>query len=577
VLVYRAARQVIDPQAMLRPLASQIVDALQHVSPPRDEVVTMLIDAGSVAAAVADAEERDGHDAASPQLMELVVALAASADAAWRHDASAVTRALNLALQHAAAARALRLPAAAEAGVAEGFAYYALGPELYADTARRWGRKTRPHVVWCLGLRTIGVTLAASVVAALRAEGIEAHALSVRPWGHPFDRRVTIDLPQGVRPGAWWLVVDEGPGLSGSSIAGAAAALAQHGIDDQRIVLMPAHRPDTGHFAEATQQRWARHEVWPVDFEKTWLTSRRLADHWHASTLDDISAGAWRHRVTLNGPTPAVHPQHERRKFLMSRGPERAFLKFTGYGTYGKRYAAYAEDAAQHGWSPSLVAVRDGWAEYAWRSDSFGIPAVSDDVIDQLAEYVAFVAGTREVGDSDVDAIREMAIINTRAACGDAAAQAVERLCVVEPCRAVHIDGRFRPHEWYVSGGRLQKTDGVEHGNDHFFPGPTDIAWDIAGAIEEWHLNDAQARQFQRRYAQCASDRTVEARLPFFHAAYLACRAGYTAFGATQVSDVDRDRFVHEHAYYRHRLASVLGVAHETRQIRSATTQAPTC
>ena len=63
--------------------------------------------------------------------------------------------------------------------------------------------------------------------------------------------------------------------------------------------------------------------------------------------------------------------------------------------------------------------------------------------------------------------------------------------------RPVIADGRMQPHEWLLSKeGKLLKTDSGSHGDDHFFPGPTDIAWDLAGAIVEWQMNEQQAAEF---------------------------------------------------------------------------------
>src|SRR5436853_406434 len=61
---------------------------------------------------------------------------------------------------------------------------------------------------------------------------------------------------------------------------------------------------------------------------------------------------------------------------------------------------------------------------------------------------------------------------------------------VLRPQNMIVVDGRMNPHEWLgTADGRLLKTDGATHGDDHFFPGPTDIAWDIAGAAVEWNLH----------------------------------------------------------------------------------------
>src|SRR5207302_4552914 len=59
----------------------------------------------------------------------------------------------------------------------------------------------------------------------------------------------------------------------------------------------------------------------------------------------------------------------------------------------------------------------------------------------------------------------------------------------------VLVDGRMQPHEWIRSkDGTIIKVDGCTHGDDHFFPGPTDIAWDLAGAIVEWSLDRKSTR-----------------------------------------------------------------------------------
>ena len=44
--------------------------------------------------------------------------------------------------------------------------------------------------------------------------------------------------------------------------------------------------------------------------------------------------------------------------------------------------------------------------------------------------------------------------------------------------RPVIADSRMQPHEWLLTpAGQVLKTDSGSHGDDHFFPGPTDIAW----------------------------------------------------------------------------------------------------
>src|SRR5829696_7734068 len=74
--------------------------------------------------------------------------------------------------------------------------------------------------------------------------------------------------------------------------------------------------------------------------------------------------------------------------------------------------------------------------------------------------------------------------------------------------------------------------DALDHHDDHFFPGCQDIAWDVAGAGVELALEPAERVQLMQRYRRLSRDRTIDARLPCYTAAYLAFRCGYTALAA---------------------------------------------
>jgi thiamine kinase-like enzyme len=72
----------------------------------------------------------------------------------------------------------------------------------------------------------------------------------------------------------------------------------------------------------------------------------------------------------------------------------------------------------------------------------------------------------------------------------------------------------------------LLKTDSGSHGDDHFFPGPTDIAWDLAAAIIEWQMNEQQTTQFLDRYRHASGD-DARARIDGFIKAYAVFRLAY--------------------------------------------------
>ena len=90
-----------------------------------------------------------------------------------------------------------------------------------------------------LGIRSIGAALSAVACAALRIRGVECERITVRPAGHPYDRKleVTDRMREWVESSgdADFLVVDEGPGISGSSFLAVAEALTSCGIKPESI------------------------------------------------------------------------------------------------------------------------------------------------------------------------------------------------------------------------------------------------------------------------------------------------------------------------------------------------------
>jgi hypothetical protein len=130
--------------------------------------------------------------------------------------------------------------------VPEGFAFYALFPEQYCAAASAWVSARGAGLsgaVLVVGIRSIGTALSAVVAATLRARGFRAERLTVRPTGPPFTRRVEAPAPElnGLRHA---LIVDEGPGLSGSSMVAVAEWLTSAGVSD--IAFLPGHEEEPG-------------------------------------------------------------------------------------------------------------------------------------------------------------------------------------------------------------------------------------------------------------------------------------------------------------------------------------------
>jgi hypothetical protein len=573
VIAYRQVERRHAPEA----LAERSVDAAaEHAraAPPAAAAVDWwterLIEAGELEAGVVDAlsPERDGLPAAAGALRRLSLAAArglavahalerrarAGVPAADAHPSAARAHAALAAAAHVAAVAvrdaAAAMPDEVPVGVPEGFAYYGLYPEVYAAAARQFAARVGPPRVLVVGVRSIGTGLSAVVADTLARRGVDVRSVTVRPRGHPSDRAVDADdaLDRVLRDaaGGWVAVVDEGPGLSGSSLAGTAAALAARGVDDARIVLFPSWDADGQALgSEAARARWPRHRRFVGSFEQAVLGRGALhgGDVGPASALDDLSAGAWRdrHWHADDPARPATHPQHEARKYRHAgddAGEGARWLTFAGLGAYGRARAALAERLAGAGHSPRVLGLRRGFlatAEHAGRP--LGAADADGPTLDAMAAYVAWrrrhLPAERTVS---LAALADMTAHNAGLALGEAyagRARAATRLAAaLEAAPVCHVDGRMQPHEWVRGPGGLVKTDAVAHGDDHFLPGAQDAAWDVAGACVEWQLPPEARARFVAAYRDAAGDPTIDERLRFHEAAYLAFRLGYATLGA---------------------------------------------
>ena len=108
--------------------------------------------------------------------------------------------------------------------------------------------------------------------------------------------------------------------------------------------------------------------------------------------------------------------------------------------------------------------------------------------------------------------------------------------------RPVIADGHMQPHEWLLTAdGQMLKTDSGSHGDDHFFPGPTDIAWDLAGAIVEWEMTAEQSATLLDLYRQNSGDDAVS-RIQHFVIAYSVFRCAYCLMAANALGEGEESR-----------------------------------
>jgi hypothetical protein len=397
----------------------------------------------------------------------------------------------------------------------EGYAFYGLYPEAYRRAASQFYDSHTPAACTVIGIRSIGTSLSAAAVRVLRERRCSVWSFTVRPRGHPFDREIRLsaalesEIQARGRHGDDFLVVDEGPGLSGSSFSSVAEALNRCGIADDNIIFLPGHKGDPAGFrSEKARARWPRHRRYAALF--------RPDDYVPADSMD-LSGGQWR---TLHYRTetewPACHPQHERLKFCSRQ----ELWKFTGLAHIGREKLSRAVSLAE--FTPRTLGFENGFmiAEFV-----NGRPLTTDDVCDELldtlANYLATLRANFAVGQEvPYRALVEMIETNSGVPCPPANP-------VIEQSVVIAGDGRMLPHEWLCTGGRFLKTDALDHHADHFFPGCQDVAWDVAGAAVEFDMTERSQEGLLSRYLRLQRDTTLLERLPFYKLAYLAYRIGY--------------------------------------------------
>jgi hypothetical protein len=531
MLVYGDRSETADPAAVLASLREALAGLA--AAPPgiarHSRLVAGLIEAGRLQQGVADTDFEacgvDRRSEPSERLGRLVYDLARAACRSWEGAPG---------IDLPAVPAPDGLPPTVEMRTVEGYAFYAVYPEAYAEAARRLRLSGPPCVI---GIRSIGTSLAAVAAAALGAP----QPVTVRPVGHPFARRLALApelAAEILRPGAHYVVVDEGPGLSGSSFGAVADWLEGEGVPRDRIAFLPSHGGAPGGEASAAHRaRWAEIQRIPGDFgprlgalAAAWLEEAIGALD---GPLEEISGGGWRRHVYADpADWPAADPQGERRKFLARSGGETWLVKFAGLGQAGAAKLARARALHAAGLAPELLASVNGFLVERWHGDApRGRPPL-DAVVRYLAARASLFPARPEQGAS-LGQLLEMSRRNIGLALGDAAARALDRWepllpGLAERVSSVETDNRLDLHKWVEAApGRWLKTDALDHHAAHDLVGCQDIAWDVAGAVVELDLGEDEAARLRG-----AADPGLTA---FYRIAYPAFRLGEATLAARRM------------------------------------------
>lgn len=467
-----------------------------------------------------------------------------------------------------------------EVRVPEGFAWYALYPDSYAQTAERWASHFgfAGGRVCIIGLRSIGTTLAAVVRQVLERHefGISGYA-TVRPFGDPFQRRVV--MPPGITPAAQNIIVDEGPGLSGSSMLAVARALQELGALPEFIHLFAGHTRGPGSaVCPESKVWWSSHRVWVTDLDATRIggqpvprmlaavaerVTRRLA----VAPAEPLGTSHWQALAHLPSLPRAVAPLMESPKKIVNlRSGDRILCKFTGFALTGSNFEQNDRSV------PGAAARCHGWALMRWiegtrlRADAASPAFVADFLAPQIA-----ASSDRELQPNEVqqgisriaDALLAWAEARQHKALRSLIAWAAEREFAQMRGAPQHAygDGRLAPHEWVCTGDGIVKVDGFGHTCDHAWVGQQPLAWDLAGAEIEWELdwrltNVLRSTVAARSGYQCSAETYT-----FYKAGYCAFRAAAAWYAAEgSFPEPLRDHLLNACAWYEARLQSSLAL-----------------
>lgn len=552
MLVYGDHHEQADPRSRAREVNRQL-ETIARMQPGlvrHAKLVGALVQAGKLLQGVADATfaeiGRDDRTDATEALTQVLFDLGRAVCRSWDSDFEEFGELPQL-------EASVDWPSEVELRVPEGYAFYAVYPEAYVEAARRIRLLAPPRVI---GIRSIGTSLSAVVAAAVAAPP----PVTFRPFGDPFARKVAISpaLERALLGGdAHWLIVDEGPGQSGSSFAAVANWLLERSVPVERITLLPSHGGEPGAASsEELRYLWRRLHRKPADFGDRWCD--KIA-RWTATVLGsldaapkDISGGAWRDlRYTRTEDRPALVSAWERRKFLVRAGGEPFLVKFAGLWRIGEEKLAIARTLHAEGLVPESIDLAHGFLIERWCEDA--APLDNDD---KPAAEIGRYVGTRAKllpamsgSGASIVQLLEMIRRNVSLEFGNERARIIDRWQprtrdLERRIVRVRTDNKLDRHEWLRSAsGAFVKTDALDHHQAHDLIGCQDFAWDIAGAIVEFDLDQNCSDALVAAAEHSAGHAIAPALLEFYRIAYLAFRLGQCRLGASMTGDArERER-----------------------------------
>ena len=534
MIVYGSPQYTVSTGAALavvRRLAQRAATELQA-----DRTRHLLVALGALAQGIADAPD------AAPATVECLHEALLLVGGALYHPqqpadqaAPAARAQLNTVVVAIQQLAALPLPAQVTIYQPEGFAFYGLYPEQYfqAVADSPLGQHRAQAQILVLGIRSIGTAVAGAVGGALAAHGAPVRVTSVRPTGHPFARELTLDaeLKRQISGGLFsaYAVVDEGPGLSGSSFAAVGQALLSAGVAGEAIYFFPAHGHGPGSVTNPTVRAvWDTVRVCPPPASDLPFSLPDWPSAWRGPRLPLAHAPGW-----------GAVPPFERPVWVLAATADRVatLLSFAGLGGYGDTAQQRATATVRAGYAPPISGWSHGWLATPWPERPPLTPcAFNAAALQQLAQYIAqamVIYSEPGTAEATLGPLLEMLYWNTWEALGEPAAAVTRRYA--EPAwRAVLADAPLiepppglRPDEWHLAAdGSLQLALPLGRLHGHPLPAHADPAWALAAVTANFALDGVAVATFDAAYVAAGGVVPAPARRRFYRLAYAAFQAG---------------------------------------------------
>jgi hypothetical protein len=252
----------------------------------------------------------------------------------------------------------------------------------------------------------------------------------------------------------------------------------------------------------------------------------------------------------------------ERLKFISP--DERRLYKFEGMGAIGSESRSRAFALANAGFGPTAFDAGDGFLAYdLLRGTRLHPENISTSLLDRMAGYCAFRYANFAAPTVPTQ-LREMLEFNVSREFGVTLALPNDVFCTEH---TVIVDGRMQPYEWIATGmNHYIKIDGVDHGDNHFFPGPCDIAWDLGCIAVEWRFQD-DALEYLTKSFRRLSGADVSASLLLYRLAYCVFRLGFCKMAISTVKgSPEEQRLTAAYDHYRAMACSLLLAQEAIRQ-----------